>query len=78
MKTGHLSSFDFGASDIDVGIFFETAASRLAAGGRALAYFAVPEGAASAARNEEVAGAVGVETLMALTPGAGFLFATNM
>jgi Ni,Fe-hydrogenase III large subunit len=46
MKTDHLSCFDFGAADIDAGIFFETAASRLAAGGRALAYFALPEGGA--------------------------------
>jgi len=46
MKTEHLSGFDFASTDLDAGIFFETAASRLAAGGRAVAYFAVPEGAA--------------------------------
>ncbi len=43
MRTEHLSGFDFGATDLDAGIFFETAASRLAAGGRAVAYFAIPE-----------------------------------
>ena len=47
MKINHLSSFDFGASDMDSGIFFETAASRLSAGGRAVAYFALPDGASS-------------------------------
>ena len=46
MKVEHLSSFDFGSTDLDPSIFFETAASRLASGGRALAYFAVPEGEA--------------------------------
>ncbi|MDO8804642.1 MAG: hydrogenase [Elusimicrobiota bacterium] len=46
MKVGHLSSFDFGSADLDSSIFFETAASRLGSGGRALAYFAVPEGKA--------------------------------
>ena len=46
MKVEHLSSFDFGSTDLDSSIFFETAASRLASGGRALAYFAVPEGEA--------------------------------
>ena len=44
MKAGHLSSFDFQGSSLDAPLFFETAASRLASGGRALAYFAVPEG----------------------------------
>ncbi len=46
MKVEHLSGFNFGAADLDPSIFFETAASRLASGGRALAYFAVPEDAA--------------------------------
>lgn len=46
MKTDNLSCFNFGAADTDAGIFFDTAASRLAAGGRAIAYFAVPEGGA--------------------------------
>lgn len=47
MKVEHLSNFNFAATDLDAGIFFGTAASRLAAGGRALAYFAAPEGGAS-------------------------------
>ena len=46
MKAEHLSNFDFGPTDLDASIFFETAASRLASGGRALAYFAVPEAGA--------------------------------
>ncbi len=46
MKVEHLSGFDFGAAELDPSIFFETAASRLASGGRALAYFALPEGEA--------------------------------
>ena len=46
MKTDHLSCFNFASTDVDPGIFPETVASRLAAGGRALAYFAVPEGQA--------------------------------
>ena len=44
MKTENLSSFDMPAADMDPALFFETAASRLGAGGRTLAYFAVPEG----------------------------------
>lgn len=43
MKTEHLSGFDFSQADLEPGIFFETAASRLAAGGRAVAYFAMPD-----------------------------------
>ncbi|MBI4351307.1 MAG: NADH-quinone oxidoreductase subunit C [Elusimicrobia bacterium] len=43
MNVEHFSSFDFAASGLDPGLFFDTAASRLAAGGRALAYFALPE-----------------------------------
>jgi len=46
MKAEHLSSFNFPESDLDAPLFFETAASRLGSGGRALAYFAVPEGEA--------------------------------
>lgn len=45
MKVDHLSGFDFAATDLDPVLFFDTAASRLSAGGRALAYFALPEGA---------------------------------
>ncbi|HBA61658.1 MAG TPA: hydrogenase [Elusimicrobia bacterium] len=46
MKTDNHSSFIFSATDIEPEIFLDTAGSRLAAGGRAIAYFAVPEGAA--------------------------------
>jgi Ni,Fe-hydrogenase III large subunit len=44
MKINHLAGFDLGETELDPVLFFDTAASRLAAGGRALAYFAVPEG----------------------------------
>jgi len=46
MNVKYLSSFDFDSANLDAAIFFETVASRLAAGGRALAYFAVPESGA--------------------------------
>ena len=46
MKIDHLSNFNFAATDLDSGIFFETAGSRLNSGGRAVAYFAMPEGQA--------------------------------
>jgi Ni,Fe-hydrogenase III large subunit len=46
MKIETMTRFDFGAADMDAGLFFDAAASRLAAGGRAAAYFAVPEGGA--------------------------------
>ena len=43
MKVEHLSSFSFAETDLEPGMFFGTAASRLAAGGRAVSYFALPE-----------------------------------
>ncbi len=43
MRTDYPSRFDAAAADLDAALFFDTAASRLSAGGRALAYFAVPE-----------------------------------
>ncbi|OGR78531.1 MAG: hydrogenase [Elusimicrobia bacterium GWC2_64_44] len=46
MKIEHQAAFSLGASDLEPGLFFETAASRLAAGGRAVSYFAVPEAGA--------------------------------
>ncbi len=46
MKIETMTRFDFGAADMDSGLFFDAVASRLAAGGRAVAYFAVPEGGA--------------------------------
>lgn len=44
MKTAHLSRFDLASAAIDPELFLETVSSRLNAGGRAAAYFAVPEG----------------------------------
>jgi Ni,Fe-hydrogenase III large subunit len=46
MKIETLSGFDFRSTDLDAGMFFGTVSSRLAAGGRAVAYFAMPEGGA--------------------------------
>ena len=46
MKTDHLSRFGLAATDLDPALFFDTASSRLSAGGRALAYFAAPEAGA--------------------------------
>ncbi|HCC47097.1 MAG TPA: hydrogenase [Elusimicrobia bacterium] len=43
MKVEHLSAFNFASTDLDPSLFLETAASRLAAGGRAVSYFAVPD-----------------------------------
>ncbi|MHB0996716.1 MAG: hydrogenase large subunit [Elusimicrobiales bacterium] len=43
MRTEPLTSFDLAATAIDPEIFLETVSSRLNAGGRAVAYFAVPE-----------------------------------
>jgi len=43
MRTEHLSRFDFASAAIDPELFLETVSSRLAAGGRAVAYFALPE-----------------------------------
>ena len=40
--------------------------------------YAIPEGEARAARKAEVTGVAGFETFIALIPGAGFLFATNI
>ncbi|MDA8130405.1 MAG: NADH-quinone oxidoreductase subunit C, partial [Elusimicrobia bacterium] len=46
MNIEHLSSFDPRGSHLEPAEFFAAAAARLGAGGRAVAYFAVPEGAA--------------------------------
>lgn len=46
MKIETMTRFDFAPADMDSGLFFDAVASRLAAGGRAVAYFAVPEGGA--------------------------------
>ncbi len=43
MKIDHLSSFDLSSIEIDPALFLDTVSSRLAAGGRALAYFALPD-----------------------------------
>ncbi len=46
MRINHLAAFDFREAELEPELFFATAASRLDAGGRAAAYFAMPDRAA--------------------------------